>query len=83
MRRTSANRLLFAGLVAPLGVLVAAVVTTVYLELSVIIQLAIMVGLIAAVVAIDRVRWLPDPCLPPFRDQEPQVEREVAATRTG
>ena len=42
MRRTSANRLLFAGLVAPLGVLVAAVVTTVYLELSVIIQLAII-----------------------------------------
>ena len=76
MRRTWANRLLFAGVVAMiLGVLVAALLP--------IVEIAIAVGLIAAAVAIDRVRWLPDPCLPPHRDGDPPVHLEVAATSNG
>lgn len=38
---------------------------------------------LGALVAADRVRWLPGPCLPPFPDEEPRVKDEVAATSNG
>jgi hypothetical protein len=84
MRRAWANRILCTAVVAvvmiALGVLLWSVLTGTEPGVEIAL-LALPAGLIALALAEGTVRWVPEPCLPPYRhDQEAGGTEVVPAT---